>query len=130
MKSFDYLYNIRLSIGNFCCFVAPLFMLLIYGFRVSDRYTHKEDIYEGFWWLVGIFAFQTVISIIIQFVNDKTHRYWNYFHVLATILMVVIVPASVIAICIIALNGDAQPTDHTIICFMIANSSGSVIYIT
>ena len=45
MKSFDYLYNIRLSIGTFCCFVAPLFMLLIYGYIVSRHYTHLEDIF-------------------------------------------------------------------------------------
>ena len=45
MKSFDYLYNIRQSIGTFCCFVAPLPMLLIYGNIVSEHYAHSEDIY-------------------------------------------------------------------------------------
>ena len=130
MKSFDYLHNIRLSIGNFCCFVAPLFMLLIYGYIVSEHYKHKEDIYQGFWWLVGIFAVQTVISMIIQFVNDKKHRFWQFFHELAGVLMVVIVPVSVMTICIIAWKGDAQPTDHTILCFMIVNSFTSMIYIT
>ena len=44
--------------------------------------------------------------------------------------MVAIIPVSVVTICTIALKGDAQPTDKTIIWFMILNSGASITYIT